>query len=83
MKEIFTLRTVITIIILKGLSMHPSSGQDLDSLLNTASETPERIVVEGFKGMRVGNGQSTNLPGDGELQMFIGHRFGKISGGFY
>ena len=82
MKEFFTLRIFITIII-TGLTINPSPGQDLDSLLNTASQTPERSVVEGFKGMRVGNGQSTSLPGDGELQMFIGHRFGKISGGFY
>jgi hypothetical protein len=82
MKELFSPRTFITII-LTGLISHPSSGQDLDSLLNTASETPTMYLVEGFKGMRVGNGQSTSLPGDGELQMFIGHRFGKISGGFY
>ena len=69
--------------VLTGLVTHPSSGQDLDSLLQTAPEVPIATVVEGFKGSRVGQGQSTSLPGDGELRMFIGHRFGKISGGFY
>jgi hypothetical protein len=66
-----------------GLLIHPLSGQDLDSLLNRTSEATDGVVIESFKGSKVGNGQSTNLPGNGELQMFIGHRFGKVSGGFY
>jgi hypothetical protein len=66
-----------------GLVMQSSSGQDLDSLLQADTEVPAVTVVDGFKGSRIGQGQSTSLPGDGELRMFIGHRFGKISGGFY
>jgi hypothetical protein len=63
--------------------VNPLSGQDLDSLLNVNSDLPVAVGFEAFKGTRVGNGQSTTLPGAGELHMFIGHRFGKVSGGFY
>lgn len=78
----YTIKIAITTLII-GLLIHPLTGQDLDSLLNQTSEQTERVVIESFKGSRVGNGQSTNLPGNGELKMFIGHRFGKISGGLY
>ena len=77
-----TIKNAITTIIIV-LLIHPLAGQDLDSLLNRTSDESDGVVIEGFKGSRIGNGQSTNLPGNGELQMFIGHRFGKISGGFY
>jgi hypothetical protein len=63
--------------------MHPLSGQDLDSLLSASTEVPVVNVGVAFKGTRIGNGQSTSLPGNGELRLTIGHRFGKISGGFY
>jgi len=66
-----------------GLIIHPSSGQDLDSLLYRTLSEPEGNVMESFRGSKVGNGQSTNLPGNGELTMFVGHRFGKINSGFY
>ena len=77
-----TIKIAITALII-GLLIHPLSGQDLDSLLNRTSDESDGVVIESFKGSRIGNGQSTNLPGNGELQMVIGHRFGKISGGFY
>ena len=82
MNRNYTIKIAITISII-GLLIHPLSGQDLDSLLNRTSDGADGVVIESFKGSRIGNGQSTNLPGNGELQMFIGHRFGKISGGFY
>ncbi len=65
------------------LGLFPLYGQDLDSLLGTTPDEPAWSVTDGFKGSRIGNGQSTSLPGNGELRMFIGHRFGKISGGVY
>jgi len=77
-----TIKITITTLII-GLLIHPLSGQDLDSLLNRTSDEADGVVIESFNGSRIGNGQSTNLPGNGELQMVIGHRFGKISGGFY
>jgi hypothetical protein len=82
MKRKYTISMAISTLII-GLLINPLTGQDLDSLLNQTSEQTDRGVIESFKGSRVGNGQSTNLPGNGELKMFIGHRFGKISGGFY
>jgi hypothetical protein len=78
----YAVRIGITTLIF-SLVIHPLTGQDLDSLLNKTPDEPDRVVLESFKGSKVGNGQSTNLPGNGELRMFIGHRFGKISGGFY
>jgi hypothetical protein len=82
MNRKYTIKIAITTLII-GLFIHPLTGQDLDSLLNQTPEETDGVVIESFKGSRVGNGQSTNLPGSGELQMFIGHRFGKISGGYY
>jgi hypothetical protein len=82
MKGKYAARIQVTTLII-GLVMHPLSGQDLDSLLNWTPDGQDRVVVESFKGSRIGHGQSTSLPGNGELKMFIGHRFGKINGGFY
>ncbi len=72
---------ILYLVLWSGL--FPLYGQDLDSLLGTTPDEPAWSVSDGFKGSRIGNGQSTSLPGNGELRMFIGHRFGKISGGVY
>jgi hypothetical protein len=76
------LKITITALI-TGFIIHPSSGQDLDSLLYRTLSEPDGNAIESFRGSKVGNGQSTNLPGNGALTMFIGHRFGKINSGIY
>ncbi len=82
MKGIYTLKIQVTALII-SLMVPPLAGQDLDSLLNLTFDGQDRVMIESFKGSRIGQGQTTNIPGNGALQMFIGHRFGKISGGFY
>ena len=76
------LKITITALI-TGFIIHPSSGQDLDSLLYRTLSEPDGNAIESFRGSKVGNGQSTHLPGNGALTMFIGHRFGKINSGIY
>lgn len=71
------------ILLVSWYGLMPSFGQDLDSLLALPSDEPLKPATSGFKGSRIGNGQSASIPGNGELRFFIGHRFGKINGGFY
>ncbi len=58
-------------------------GQDLDSLMASQTWSSSKNSPTTFAGTRLGNGQSPEVGGQGELRMFIGHRFGKISNGFY
>ena len=54
---------------------------DLFSLLGDDDSIQE--VSATFKGTRVINGQSIELPSKGELQFVIEHRFGTINSGAY
>jgi len=61
----------------------PLSGQDdLLDILEDASSKPV-IVESSFKGTRVVNAQSLELPRPKILQFMIQHRFGSIENGFY
>ena len=61
----------------------PLSGQDdLLDILEDASVKPA-IVESSFKGTRVVNAQSLELPRPKILQFMIQHRFGSIENGFY
>lgn len=52
----------------------------LDELESTTPKQKE-FVTGTFKGVRVINGQSVELPGKGELLFLIQHRFGSVRGG--
>lgn len=58
-----------------------SAQDDLFSLLG--DDTSRREVRATFKGTRVINGQSIELPAKGNLQFVIEHRFGTINSGAY
>jgi hypothetical protein len=58
-----------------------SAQDDLFSLLG--DDTSSREVRATFKGTRVINGQSIELPAKGNLQFVIEHRFGTINSGAY
>jgi hypothetical protein len=60
-----------------------SFGQDLDSLMNTQDDSRTPGSVYAFTGTHLGNGQTSETNGNGELHMYIGHRFGELSDGFY
>lgn len=50
----------------------------------TAKDEPKREpVMATFKGTRLINGHSVEMPAKGELLFIISHRFGKLSSGFY
>ena len=54
--------------------------------LGTASWAQKQyssFVHESFQGTRIINGHSVETLADGEMEMIIGHRFGRINGGFY
>ena len=55
-----------------------------DDLLNMLADNEESIYVSYlFKGTKVVNGQSVELPARGVLQFNIQHRFGTLNSGFY
>ena len=58
-----------------------SAQDDLFSLLG--NDTSSQEVRATFKGTRVINGQSIEIPSKGDLQFVIEHRFGTINSGAY
>ncbi len=54
---------------------------DLFSLLGTDNDNSEVRAI--FKGTRIINGQSIEIPSKGDLQFVIAHRFGTINSGAY
>lgn len=56
-----------------------------DDLLDILEEAPEKPVYteSAFKGTRVVNAQSLEIPKPKILQFMIQHRFGSIENGFY
>lgn len=54
------------------------------AIVNSSAQTIEREVVDNiFRGTRLVNEQSANLPDKGELLFLIQHRFGEVDGGIY
>jgi len=55
-----------------------------ENLLNLLGNDNERMYISYlFKGTKVVNGQSVELPSKGVLQFTIQHRFGTLNSGFY
>ena len=55
-----------------------------ENLLNMLSQDKEPVYISYlFKGTKVVNGQSVELPGKGILQFNIQHRFGTLNSGLY
>lgn len=79
MKKIY-----ILLISVLAVGLQHNYAQDLDSLLLKLSpgENPT-FTIGTFKGTRVINGQSVELPATDELTFFIAHRFGQVSSGIY
>jgi hypothetical protein len=71
------------IVLMIAIGIQLANGQDLSEYITREEPSPASSAYETFKGLQVSNAQSTTLLGDKELMMFIGHRFGKVSGGFY
>ncbi|MCB0643523.1 MAG: hypothetical protein KDC44_17875, partial [Phaeodactylibacter sp.] len=55
----------------------------LIALLLTALQLPAQSVYQIFRGTRVVNGHSVQTLNEGEMEFIIGHRFGRLNGGFY
>ena len=56
-----------------------------DDLFDLINDEPEKVeyVEYAFKGTRVANAQSLEIPKPKVLQFMIQHRFGSIENGFY
>ena len=71
-------------IIIFGLLVSPFIAQSQENLLNLLGDDNEPIYISYlFKGTKVVNGQSVELPSKGVLQFTIQHRFGTLNSGFY
>lgn len=57
--------------------------EDLMDLLEEMEEKPVNYAFATFKGVRIINSHSIEMPGQGVLQMMISHRFGRVNGGPY
>ena len=73
------MRFLVIVTLLFGSSVF--AQDDLFSLLGDDASPQE--VSATFKGTRVINGQSIELPAKGDLQFVIAHRFGTINSGAY
>ncbi|MEM6344018.1 MAG: DUF5777 family beta-barrel protein [Bacteroidota bacterium] len=56
---------------------------DLMAMLEEMEEEPVNYALATFKGVRLINAHSIEMPGEGVLQMMISHRFGRVNGGAY
>ncbi len=71
-------------LILFGFVLLSFSVKAQDDLLNMLGEDDEPMYISYlFKGTKVVNGQSVELPAKGVLQFTIQHRFGTLNSGFY
>ena len=79
MKKFISLTILLLIFLKTGLY-----AQDLDQIINglTEKKTPD-YVFGTFKGTTIINGQSTEVPGNGDLNFIISHRFGAVNKGIY
>ena len=74
----------LIVIFLYLTAVMTSFGQDdLLGILNEESETKQEFIESAFKGTRVANAQSLEIPKPKILQFMIQHRFGSIENGFY
>lgn len=75
---------ILLFVLLISGSFSFSFSQDLDQLLDSLSTKNTRNFVFGtFKGNTIINGQSVELPGTGDLNFRIAHRFGALNLGMY
>lgn len=73
----------ITIIILT-FSRFILPAQDLEKILGSFdSESTSNFVYGIFKGTRIINGQSVEVPGNTDLLFSVSHRFGAVNSGLY
>lgn len=56
---------------------------DLLEMLEGMEEEKREFTIATFKGTRVVNASSIEMPSQGVLQLNISHRFGALNGGFY
>jgi hypothetical protein len=59
------------------------NSQSLDGFFSSEDEKNTVDFTVAFLGERIGTGPSTEMPGAGELNMIISHRFGRLDGGLY
>ena len=71
-------------IIIFGLLVSSFIAKSQENLLNLLGDDNEPMYISYlFKGTKVVNGQSVELPSKGVLQFTIQHRFGTLNSGFY
>lgn len=75
---------VFCLFVLHSLCLPSAQAQDdLMDLLEEIEEEPIQYTFATFKGVRIINSHSIEMPAKATLQMIISHRFGRINGGAY
>lgn len=77
-------KTVSITIIILTISRFLLPAQDLEKILRTIDPANTSNFTYGiFKGTRIINGQSVEVPGNNDLHFIVSHRFGAVNGGLY
>lgn len=71
----------IYLVFLLSIFITPVNAQGLLDELDASLPEKKDYTLGTFKGTRIVNGQSVELPGKGEMQFMIQHRFGSFRGG--
>jgi hypothetical protein len=61
---------------------YATAQDDLLNQLDAEKPTEKQIAPAAFKGLQIGNMQSTKLPAKDEWYMVVSHRFGDLTNGF-
>lgn len=77
-----TMKSILALLVVLIMSFSAQSQDLLGQLENQESQVPKPVTAM-FKGTRIINGQSVELRGQGNLDVIISHRFGRLNSGGY
>ncbi|TAE55327.1 MAG: hypothetical protein EAZ89_05710 [Bacteroidetes bacterium] len=77
------LRNLIVSLVLLASAQGVRAQDDLLSMLDSMEVKTKEYTYATFKIVRLVTGHSIEIPGAGEMQLLISHRFGRLNGGPY
>lgn len=77
------MRCFLLTLLLSIFSLQLPAQDDLMDLLDAEQEEQKSFTIATFKGTRIVNGHSIEMPAAGVMQMQISHRFGRVNTGLY
>lgn len=75
------MKHLLTLLLVFLSATYVSAQDDLLNQLDTVNSKEKEIEMSAFKGLQIGNMQSTKLASKGEWYMIVSHRFGDLTQG--